>query len=101
MTVKNLNVPKEEIAREFSRILRAWIRDDLMAKIVELTRAETDAGICHTGDYVDSNMAMYEAMVNLGVMDDRGFDADDDAAVALWNASWDEAKKSLFYTEES
>lgn len=97
--MRNLNFTNEQVAKEFSRVLKTWLSVDEMAQIVELTKKETDPMICHTGDYCDSNMAMHAAMVNLGVLaadDESDFD---EPFMKLFNDSWDLAKKNLFYVE--
>jgi hypothetical protein len=97
--MRNLNIPKEEIAKAFSTILKQWLTVQEMAQVVELTKKETDPLICHTGDFCDSNMAMQAAMVQLGVMPEDDEEDADEALMSLWNGSWDLAKANLFYTE--
>lgn len=70
-----------------------------MKEIVALTIRETDPGICHTGDYCDSNMAMHAAMVNLGVLTEDDQEDFDQGIMDLFNNAWDLAKKNLFYVE--
>lgn len=95
--MRNLSIPKEEIAKAFSSVLKQWLTIEEMAQVVELTKKETDPLICHTGDYCDSNMAMQAAMVQLGVIAEDDSEDADDAFMSLWNESWDLAKANLFY----
>jgi hypothetical protein len=97
--MRNLNIPKEEIAKAFSAVLKQWLTVQEMALVVELTKKETDPLICHTGDFCDSNMAMQAAMVQLGVMPEDDEEDADDAFMDLWNGSWDLAKANLFYVK--
>lgn len=95
--MRNLNFTTEQVAKEFSNVLKTWLSVEEMAKIVELTKKETDPMICHTGDYCDSNMAMHAAMVNLGVLAEDDETDFDEPFMNLFNESWNVAKKSLFY----
>ena len=70
-----------------------------MKTIVQLTKKETDPMICHSGDYCDSNMAMYEAFVINGIDPLETDDGMSQEHTDLWNEAWDLAKKNLFYTE--
>jgi hypothetical protein len=95
--MRNLNIPKEEIAKAFSAVLKQWLTVQEMAQVVELTKKQTDPLICHTGDFCDSNMAMQAAMVQVGVTPEDDQEDADDAFMSLWNDSWDLAKANLFY----
>lgn len=97
--MRNLNFTTEQVAKEFSKVLKTWLSVEEMAVIVELTKKETDPMICHTGDYCDSNMAMHAAMVNLGVLTEDDESDFDEPFMKLFNDSWDVAKKNFFYVE--
>jgi hypothetical protein len=97
--MRNLNFTTEQVAKEFSKVLKVWLSAKEMAVIVERTKKETDPTICHTGDYCDSNIAMLAAMVNLGVLADDDETDFDEPFMKLFNNSWDFAKKNLFYVE--
>lgn len=97
--MRNLNVPLEQIAKEFSKVLKVWLSVEDMAEVVELTKKETDPHICHSDDYCDANMAMHTAMVNLGVLahdDESDFDQ---PFMDVFNNAWFLAKKNIFYVE--
>ena len=87
-------------AAEFSRVLCIWLPSDQIAEAVRLNAAESpDFGICHSHDHCDANMAMYEAMTNLGIapyIDYEDGTAERDNHLALWNAAWDIAKAAGF-----
>ncbi len=87
----------ERIAPEFLKVLKEWLTPEQYREMIELNAAETDSGICHSGDYCDSNMAMDAAIRNLGHAE--MLDADDWAAkqenADLWNAAWDLAKVQM------
>lgn len=95
--MQKLNFTTEQIAKEFSKVLKTWLSEDEMNEIVALTICEIDPSICHTGDYCDSNMAMHGAMINLGMLSEDDEDYLNEAFTDLFNNSWDEAKKNLFY----
>jgi len=97
--MQNLNFTTEQIAKEFSNILKQWLGEESMKEIVALTIRETDPSICHTGDYCDSNMAMHGAMINLGVLTEDDEDFLNETITNLFNDSWDLAKKNLFYMQ--
>lgn len=89
----------EEIAKLFSSILKQWLNAEQLEELVELTKVETDPSICHSGDYCDSNMAMYEAFITLGIMTEDDSMGESEPLTNLWNECWDLAKANLFYTE--
>lgn len=93
--MRNLNFSTEQVAKEFSKVLKNWLSVEEMAEIVELTKKETDPMICHTGDYCDSNMAMHAAMVNLGVLAEDDESDFDEPFMKLFNDSWDLAKRTF------
>lgn len=83
-------------------MLREQIGPDFLAEAVARNQKETSPGVCHTHDYCDSNMAMVEALGNLGaqvykpgstyVLSEEG--------LVLWNAAWDLAKARGFFLDE-
>lgn len=92
----------ELIAGAFSRVLRQWLTPLQMAKVITRNRRELHAGVCHSHDFCDANMAMDEAFkVVLGrgmlLIEDGASDEDKEADTDLWNAAWDIAKKRDFY----
>jgi hypothetical protein len=108
MKAKKMKTAKE-LSVAFSNILMQWLGEEQMREIIELTKKETDPGICHTGDYCDSNMAMHAAFVAAGLMKEESEEDEDDESsyggmneelTSLWNASWDLAKANLFYVPE-
>jgi hypothetical protein len=86
------------LAAKFSTIIRDWLTAEELAQCNADNKSETIKGICHTGDYCDSNMAMLEAYESLGLSPEAATQEffDDDAAISLWNNAWDIAKKAGF-----
>lgn len=77
------------VAREFCRVLYRWIGAEKVAEAAQRNAAEKLAGVCHTHDFCDANMAMAEAFKRVAgheCVPDSQDDAD------LWNASWNMAK---------
>lgn len=74
MSVKKM-LSVEKLSLEFSRILREQLSEDEIKKIIELNDNEMydpnssyDAA-CHTHDFCDANLAMEQAIENLGDLD--------------------------------
>lgn len=84
----------DEIAAAFANVLSGWLTEEQWAEMQALNAIEpAGSDICHSHDFCDANMAMHEAMASLGVDVDRDW-AGDDEMCALWNASWDHARKN-------
>lgn len=81
----------DRIAREFIRRVRDYVGPDKWARIVVLTKAETDPDICHTGDYCDSNEFMIQALESFHISSSPH----GEAVRRLWNASWSRAKELI------
>lgn len=83
----------EDLAREFSRLLRRDLSARQMAEVVRLNDTEANKSVCHTHDFCDANMVMAEAFRNCGLPD--AVTTNDDST-DLWNAAWDQAKADRF-----
>lgn len=82
------------LAIEFSRLLRLYLTGEAMMLVIERNRNEPVSGICHSHDFVDANVVMLEAWVNLGGTE---FNALEDTASALiWGKAWDIAQRTEF-----
>jgi len=80
-----------EVARAFAKAIgRDWGAATL-AKIDELNAAEANPGICHSGDFCDSNVYMEEAIGEVTKLEVNPL-AEDGKAFKLWNTAWDYAK---------
>lgn len=84
------------LAREFARVLRATLDAGEIATANERNRLAA-AGVCHSHDFCDANMAMLEAWTTIAGTEP---DLDDDQQTATWNAAWDEAMRAGFYVDE-
>ena len=106
-----MEINTEILAREFSATLREWLRPDELAEVVDRNRAETDNYICHSHDFCDANMAMFQAMeTTLNISSDSIWVAETIAKEAneaiqnaetaplmtVWNEAWEIAKRNEF-----
>lgn len=85
------------LANAFSTVIREWLTEKELNQVRDLN-AVNDVGICSTGDYCDSNMAMMEAFQRLFGRDpdflELGLDTSDDRD--LWNDAWWLARNNEF-----
>ena len=95
----------EKLAEEFARIIREWLTAEEMIEVNRLNDAEPEnSGICHSHDFCDANMALVEALDNLGI--ENSIDLPNDTfdervayiyAMKFESAAWDLAKSNHFY----
>ena len=104
MTIEKLPTP-QQVAAEFSKVIREWLTPQQVYQVNKTNRENgyTDA-TCATGDYCDSNMAMDQALSELGVevFEDIPGTEDHqmkDSVLALWHEAWSMAKKNEFRRE--
>lgn len=75
------------LADRFAAILRQWLTPAEFAEMVARNRAtDKRAGVCHSHDFCDANMAMDQAWREVVGTE---IDADDEAQATLWNEAWD------------
>jgi len=84
----------DSLAMEFCDELRVTLSPEHMEQVVSLNEAETNTGVCHSHDFCDANMVLYEVFMRHGmdVVDEGGMDRWAD----LWNATWNLAKSRGF-----
>lgn len=46
-----MEITSEQLALEFSKVLRQWLTPDQMKSVVELNQGETHPSVCHSGDF--------------------------------------------------
>jgi len=87
----------ETLAIEFSQALRSCLTEVQMAEVVRLNRAEHSPGVCHSHDFCDANMVLYEVFMQYGMnpVAGGGLDRWGD----LWDRSWNLAKAAGFKTD--
>lgn len=84
----------EEIAKEFSRLLRGLLSSLDMDAIVATNEAQEDKGTCASHDFLDANIVMADAFRN--VMG-REVQIESELDAKLWNLAWNEAKENKFH----
>jgi len=57
----------DQLAREFSRILRDRLTPKQLSHVVALNRSEINPSICHSHDVCDPNQAMIDALESFGI----------------------------------
>ncbi len=84
----------ETLALEFSQGLRSHITEEQMAEVIRRNRAEASPGICHSHDFCDANMFLYDVFMKYGMnpVEEGGLDRWGD----LWDRAWNMAKAAEF-----
>jgi len=86
----------ESLAREFSGALKDFLLPEEIGEIVRLNHEETDPRICHTHDFCDANVVMFDVFMKYGM--DIADEGGRDRWGQLWDESWTLAKASDFWT---
>jgi len=76
----------ETLALEFSQGLHAYLTPEQMSEVVERNKNEADPHICHSHDFCDANMFLYDVFKKYGM----------DKWADLWNRAWNLAKARGF-----
>jgi hypothetical protein len=82
----------QDLANEFTIIIREWSDEFTRKTIDERNAWETDPNICHSHDFFDANQAMIDALGRFN----QEFDPQDESQIALINEAWTLAKKQGF-----
>lgn len=97
----------EQIAVEFSKIIRNWLGDEKFRELCQRTIQGVRPGFCHSHDYCDANMAMDEAVQTIlgrpmtmpsDVEEGRASEQRHDRDLDLWERAWNRAKQCVFYS---
>lgn len=97
------NAKIQNLAMEFSSVLREWLSEEEMLMVLARNARENDPLICHSHDFCDANMAMDEAARNLGFKEiyDHGESEEEVVrACVFWSAAWAKAKASGFKVDK-
>lgn len=82
------------LAHEFAKVIHRRLKPYELAAANERNALEdVHSPVCHTADFIDSNMAMERAWKRLFAGE---VDVQDAAACDLWNAAWNIAKRMNF-----
>lgn len=85
----------EPLAERFSELMRRDLEPVEFALVVEMNAANChDPQVCHSHDFIDANMTMEEAFLDVTGL--PGVDVSSDEHTALWSRAWDVAKRSGF-----
>ncbi len=93
-----MTVTAETLALEFSTALRAVLSADEMQMVIDRNAAETDSRICHSHDFCDANVVLYEVFLahEMDPADEGGMER----WGSIWDSSWNVAKASGFAVPE-
>lgn len=84
----------ETLALEFSQGLHAYLTPEQMSEVVERNKNEADPHICHSHDFCDANMFLYDVFKKYGM--DPVAKGGMDKWADLWNNAWNLAKARGF-----
>lgn len=84
----------ETLAREFSQGLHDYLPPEQMREVIERNRSETVPGICHSHDFCDANMILYDVFKKYGM--DPVAEGGVDQLGELWDQAWNLAKSKEF-----
>lgn len=102
-------VDPKAVAVAFSKVLKSWLTNDQMVKVLMLNRKEKDQLVCHSHDFCDANMAMDAAIKKVAPAfykaawaDNRKTDGEGKVwskMNTIWNRAWSIAKTNYFFVE--
>lgn len=81
-------------ATRFREVIVDWLGHETCGEVDTRNKSYPES-VCATHDFCDANMAMFEALTDLGheVFNDEGLSED---VTDLWNAAWTRAKEKGF-----
>ena len=84
----------QDLAREFSRLLRIRLTPEQLAEAVRRNSTLKYRGCCASHDFCDANEYMEAAFLNLGF---RAPDGIEEILASDWDSAWELAKQNRFY----
>lgn len=84
----------ETLALEFSKGLHAYLSPEQMREVVERNRTEAVPGICHSHDFCDANMFLYDVFIKYGM--NPATEGGMDQWGELWDQAWNLSKSKEF-----
>jgi hypothetical protein len=84
----------ETLALEFSQGLHAYLTPEKMSEVVERNKNEADPHICHSHDFCDANVFLYDVFKKYGM--DPAAKGGMKKWADLWNSAWNVAKANNF-----
>ena len=89
-----MNAVAEMLTNKFGAALRTHISPDEMDEVITSNQGETNPGICHSHDFCDANVVLYEVFIS------HCIDVADEGGIArwgqLWGKVWNRAKAQGF-----
>jgi len=76
----------DEVAQRFDAVMREWLNEAEYTEMLRRNRTAAYKDCCASHDFCDANMAMCEALRQLGIETDNM--GDDGPTAILWNAAW-------------
>ena len=86
----------EILAIEFSNSLQARLTHEQLQDVVQRNAVETSLNICHSHDFCDANMVLYEVFLKNGM--DPAVEGCFDQLRGLWNRTLNIVKSRKFET---
>ena len=84
----------ETLSLEFSQGLHAYLSPEQMREVVERNRTEAVPGICHSHDFCDANMFLYDVFMKYGM--NPAAEGGMDKWGELWDQAWNLSKSKDF-----
>ncbi len=82
----------ERVAKRFAALMCAQLGAMKLLEIDFRNAVERNPEVCHSHDFIDANVVMYDAMRHEGV----STWLQDEAAMAIWNNAWNLVKECGF-----
>jgi len=84
----------EKLAHEFGAALRSFLTRKEIQAVITRNRRQKKTNICHSHDFCDANMFLYDVFIRYGmdITEEGGLDR----WCGLWNATWNLAKSREF-----
>jgi len=94
METTKQKITAENLAKEFSKILRAWLGPNRIKKVIEKnSTSEYSNDSCASHEFCDANEAMDEAFIHLR---GKGVSLQNKKDCILWGKAWAIAKNNNF-----
>lgn len=85
-----------ELAGQFCYEIRRSLTPDQLKTVILRNRLPEYKGACATHDFIDANMSMLRAYVDLTGMDADDVDTSDARVLKIMSDAWDQARESAF-----
>lgn len=100
-------ITADALAREFADIVKQELdAGGEFKEMLAANDADPDTSVCHSHDYIDSNMSMLQAWCYLNGIEEKEFSVpnmdstEGQAMFALWSEAWTLARANRFYVDD-